>query len=179
MKKILLTAASLIMTICLCACGSGGGFFAKPTPTPVPDIDPAGLVTVEDVASCAGYTPVIETSATSREGNIARVLYRSEPIGQHDTVEVKLTQFTNEIPYQILFNEYEQAKAKRSTAELVSGIGQEAYIAYPTIHVFDRGCIIEITAGSGSDDDQKTLLQNLARTAAGRLEAIIPEYKGN
>ncbi len=177
MKKVLLVLASLLMIIGLCSCGEGGGLFSKPSPTPLPDIDPASLITVDDVAANCGYTPVVEPSGTYREGNVAEVLYRSEPIGQNDTVKVKLTQFTPTITYQTLFEQYEQNKAKRSTAELVPGIGQEAYIAFPTIHVYDRGCIIEITAGSGSDETQKTLLKNLAITAAGRLEAIIPEYE--
>ena len=163
MKKLLLVLASLAMIIGLCACGGGGGLFAKPTPTPIPEIDPATL---------------IEESGTSRNGNVATVLYRSEPIGQNDTVTVKVTQFTDTIDYQMLFDQYEQEKSKRSSAELVEGIGQESYIAFPTIHVYDRGCIIEITAGSGSDDNQKTLLKNLAITAAGRLESIIPDNTG-
>ena len=141
-------------------------------------IDPATLITTDDVALNAGYTPVIEESGTSRNGNVATVLYRSEPIGQNDTVTVKVTQFTDTIDYQMLFDQYEQEKSKRSSAELVEGIGQESYIAFPTIHVYDRGCIIEITAGSGSDDNQKTLLKNLAITAAGRLESIIPDNTG-
>ena len=167
MKKLLLVLASLAMIIGLCACGGGGGLFAKPTPTPIPEIDPATLITT-----------VIEESGTSRNGNVATVLYRSEPIGQNDTVTVKVTQFTDTIDYQMLFDQYEQEKSKRSSAELVEGIGQESYIAFPTIHVYDRGCIIEITAGSGSDDNQKTLLKNLAITAAGRLESIIPDNTG-
>lgn len=175
MKKVLLVLSCLLMIMGLCACGEGGGLFAKATPTPVPEIDPAALITAEDVAINAGYTPVIEPSATSREGNVATVLYRSEPIGQNDTVSVKVTQFTDTIGYQTIFDEYEQNKAKRQSAELVEGIGQEAYIAIPTINVFNRGCLIEITAGSGADDTQKTLLKNLAITAASRLEAIIPD----
>ena len=165
MKKLLLVLASLAMIIGLCACGGGGGLFAKPTPTPIPEIDPATLITTDDVALNAGYTPVIEESG-------------SEPIGQNDTVTVKVTQFTDTIDYQMLFDQYEQEKSKRSSAELVEGIGQESYIAFPTIHVYDRGCIIEITAGSGSDDNQKTLLKNLAITAASRLESIIPDNTG-
>ena len=51
--------------------------FAKPTPTPIPEIDPATLITTDDVALNAGYTPVIEESGTSRNGNVATVLYRS------------------------------------------------------------------------------------------------------
>ena len=175
MKKVLLIAASLLMIIGLCACGSGGGLFAKPTPTPVPEIDPASLITVDDVVINAGYTPVVEPSGTTRERNVATVLYRSEPIGQQDTVSVKITQFTDTIDYQQLFEEYEQDKASRPSAEIIGGIGQEAYIAFPTIHVYDRGCIIEITAGSGADDTQSNLLKNLAITATGRLEEIIPD----
>ncbi len=60
MKKLLLVLASLAMIIGLCACGGGGGLFAKPTPTPIPEIDPATLITTDDVALNAGYTPVIE-----------------------------------------------------------------------------------------------------------------------
>lgn len=176
MKKILFVLACLTITIGLCACGSGGGLFSKPTPTPLPDIDPASLITAEDVAAAAGYTPVIEQSATGREGNVATVLYRSEPIGQNDTVEVKLTQFTDTIGYQQIFNLYEQEKASRRSSQLIESLGQEAYIAFPTIHVYDRGCLIEITAGSGAGEEQEALLKNLAYTAAGRLEEIIPEY---
>ncbi|MCD8181069.1 MAG: hypothetical protein LUF26_06280 [Firmicutes bacterium] len=171
MKKLMLTAASLFMVIMLCACGGG-----KTASEPIPDIDPAALITAEDVAAYAGYTPVIEETGTAREGNVATVLYRSEPIGEQDIVSVKITQFTDTIDYQAIFEEYEQGKAKRSSAELVDSIGQEAYIAFPTIHVYDRGCLIEITAGSGSDEAQSELLKSLAVTAAARLEEIVPEY---
>ncbi len=139
MKKLLLVLASLAMIIGLCACGGGGGLFAKPTPTPIPEIDPATLITTDDVALNAGYTPVIEESGTSRNGNVATVLYRSEPIGQNDTVTVKVTQFTDTIDYQMLFStSTNRKKSKRSSAELVEGIGQESYIAFPTIHVYDK-----------------------------------------
>ena len=65
MKKLLLVLASLAMIIGLCACGGGGGLFAKPTPTPIPEIDPATLITTDDVALNAGYTPVIEVQAVT------------------------------------------------------------------------------------------------------------------
>lgn len=177
MKKILVIVSSLIIIIGLCACS--GGLFAKPEPTPVPEIDPASLITIDDVVVNSGYTPVIEESETKREGNVATLMYRSEPMGWSDPVIVKVTQFTNEIGYETIFQQYETAKAKRTDAELIAGIGQEAYIAFPTVHVYDRGCLIEITAGSGSDDTQKNILKNLAIAAAGKLEAIIPEYKAD
>lgn len=171
MKKVLFTLISAVVTLCVCACSAP---FSKPQPTPVPDIDPAMLITAQDVAAYAGYTPVTEPSGTGRNGNIAEVLYRSEPLGQYDNVKVKITQFTDTIDYQMLFEQYEQEKARRTSAELIPGIGQEAYIAYPTIHVYDKGCLIDITAGSGADEIQKNLLTSLAAVAASRVEQIIP-----
>lgn len=165
MKKLLLTLSLAVLALCLGACG-------KPAPEPIPDIEPSVLINEQDIAAIAGYVPVAEPSA--RNGNIAEIYYRSEPRGQFDPVTVKITQFTDDIDYQMLFEQYEQEKAKRPSAELIPGIGQEAYIAYPSIHVYNKGCIIDITAGSGSDENQKNLLMTLATTAAGRLEEIIP-----
>lgn len=173
MKKILVVLFCTFALMGLCSCE--GGLFSKPVPTPVPDIDPAALITVDDVAANAGYTPVIEPAETRREGNVAEVLYRSEPIGQHDMVKVKLTQFNDTVDYQQIFNQYEQEKTARPSAQLLDGIGQETYVAFPSIHVYDRGCLIDITAGSGAGEEQLNLLKNLAITAAGRLEEIIPD----
>ena len=170
MKKLILALSCLIVTIGLCSCGG------KKEPEPVPELDPAQLITAEDVAAVAGYTPVVVPEGTAKNGNRSSVLYRSEPIGKHDTVEVKLVQFNDDMPYQQIFSEYEANKAKRSDAKLVDSLGQEAYIAFPTIYVYDRGCLLSITAGSGADDEQERLLKNLAFTAVGKLEEQIPEY---
>ncbi|MCH5209603.1 MAG: hypothetical protein J1F01_01430 [Oscillospiraceae bacterium] len=169
MKKILLIFASITMIICLCSCSP------KEEKIVIPEVDPASLITAEDIAANAGYTPVVEPSQTMREGNTATVLYRSEPIGQNDIVKVTVTQFTDTINYQQIYADFDQAKMSRSSAETITGVGQDAYVAFPSIHVYDRGCVIDITAGSGADDTQKSLLINLALTAAGRLESIIPD----
>lgn len=172
MKKIISIILGAAFAVSLCSCG------AKKAAEPIPTIEPTELVTAEDVTTITGYTPIIEASETMRDGNRSQVMYRSETLGQYDPVIVKLIQFDDNMDYQQIFNYYEQQKALRQDAELIESLGQEAYIAFPTIHVYDRGCLIEITAGSGEGDDQRTLLKNFAVTAAGRLEAIVPEYKG-
>lgn len=58
--------------------------------------------------------------------------------------------------------------------EYVDGIGEDCYIAFPYINIYDRGCYIRISAGSGSDEGQKNMLINLGTTAAIALEAAIP-----
>ncbi len=177
MKKILLALTSLALTAGLCSCSSDAPIVTT-TPAPIPEIDPASLITVDDVATNTGYTPVVEPTETTRDGNRSSVLYVSDPLGQYDPVKVTLTQFTDTIDYEQIFSEYEADKASRAAAELIGGIGQEAYIAFPTIHVYDRGCLIEITAGSGADDTQRNLLKGLAITAASRLESVIPDQTG-
>ena len=174
MKKVLLVLASLVLTVSLCACSS-----QKNNSDSIPAIDPAALVTVEDIAANAGYTPVIEASETTRDGNTATVMYRSEPIGQNDIVRVTVTQFTDQIDSQQLYAKFSQDREARPLAETVPAIGHDAFIAFPSIHVFDRGCIIEITAGSGSGETQRNMLKSLALTAAQRIEAIMPEGAEN
>lgn len=174
-KKILIVLSAFVVLFGLCSCGTNGGSLDGNSAKSIPEINPALLITAEDVAAYAGYTPVVEESETLREDNVATVLYRSEPVGQNDVVKVKVTQFTDKITQEQISEQYENEKAKRSSAELVSGLGQEAYIAYPSIRVYDRGCIIEITAGSGSDETQKALLTSLANVAAGRLEKMVSE----
>ncbi len=93
MKKLLLVLASLAMIIGLCACGGGAADFLQSRHLHrYLKSTRRTLITTDDVALNAGYTPVIEESGTSRNGNVATVLYRSEPIGQNDTVTVKVTQ---------------------------------------------------------------------------------------
>ena len=58
--------------------------------------------------------------------------------------------------------------------EFIEGIGEDCYIAYPYINVYDRGCYIRISAGSGNDEAQRELLENLASIAAGEVERVIP-----
>ena len=171
MKRIILVTLSLTAALSLCGCGS------KNQKKEIPQIEPTELVTIDDVSAYAGYIPVIKES--TRDDNRSSVLYVSDPIGQYDPVEVKLIQFNDSMNYQQIFDYYEQQKSMRQDAELLESLGQESYIAYPTIHVYDRGCLIEITAGSGSGDEQEQLLKRLATNAASRLEEIVPEYKGD
>lgn len=171
MKKIISVIACIAMAIGISSCGSKGTDVQ-----PIPTIEPTELITVDDVSTIVGYTPVVEPSGTTRDGNRSSVMYRSETLGQYDPIIVKLIQFNDDMNYQQIFNYYEQQKSMRQDAELIESLGQETYIAFPTIHVYDRGCLIEITAGSGESEEQRTLLKNLAITAAGRLEDIVPEY---
>ncbi|MCC8169036.1 MAG: hypothetical protein LIO59_01400 [Oscillospiraceae bacterium] len=176
MRKLLLILSSLLITVCLCACGGDGGLFAKPTPTPIPEINPLEVLTAEDVYAAINYAyaPTLDGGTFYREDNVATATYRSEPLGQGDPVIITITQFNETVSKETVWYEYDYDRVMRPSAETIYDLGEDAFLAFPLIHIYDRGCHIEITAGSGSSDEQRNLLINLATTAVARFEAIMP-----
>lgn len=171
MKKILLLFSSLIMVIGLCACGEGG-LFASPTPTPVPVVSPTDVLAVSDVAEFVGYEVVADGDIID-DGESKSVVYVSSPKGAKDSVSVKVVQFSDTLSKDEIWNRYENGRVKRSSAEFVEGLGTDAYIAFPSVHIYDRGCEIIISAGSGSDDEQKELLKRIGERAVMNFQRII------
>ncbi|MGN0150762.1 MAG: hypothetical protein ACI4C7_11020 [Clostridia bacterium] len=177
MKKLLMVFSTLLIIIGLCSCGGGGGgLFSSPTPTPIPEINPLDILSAEDVYAGIGYAyaPVLEGGTFIRDGNKATATYRSEPIGQGDPVIITITQFNESVTKESVWYEYDYDRVMRTSAEIVQGLGEDAFLAFPSIHVYDRGCHIEITAGSGSTDEQRNLLINLATTAVSKFETLMP-----
>ena len=175
MKKLLLIFSAVLITLGICSCGNGMGDSAQNVA--IPEINPIEIITPEDVYAAVNYTyaPVLDGDTYTRDGNKATAFYRSEPIGQGDPVIVEITQYTNTVPKEDVWYEYDNDRIKRSSAEAVPELGEDAFIAFPSIHVFDRGCHIKITAGSGNTEEQKNALISLAQTAAARIEAVMPQ----
>lgn len=168
MKKLLLLIISLIMSMFLTACG-------EEKKEPIPVLDPSQLITAEELAPLVGYQPILDGGAVKYDGNKATALYRPETLGSADIVEVTVVQYSETYPLDNVWYTYDESRMLRQSAENLFELGESAFIAYPSINVFDRGCYLKITAGSGNDDNQKNLLLNLAKTAIIKLEGIMPE----
>lgn len=171
-KKILLIVSSLIIIIGLCSCGKSGGLFSSATPTPIPIVSPTDILPANEIAEFVNYEPVLDGEITDQD-HTKTAVYVSNPRGQSDSVTVKVTQFGGNFTKDDVWNRYDSARVKRSSAELISGIGSDAYIAFPSIHIYDRGCEITISAGSGSDTGQANLLKRLGERAVMNFENII------
>lgn len=176
-KKVIGIISSAAISMTLCACGNGGGLFADPTPTPAPHAEATAVVTMDNVLEIVNgqYTIELDNSSSVQENNVSTAAYRAVPNGAGDPVIVKVIEYTNSISPNQIWDDYENTRISRPASEIIEGIGDDAYIAYPSIHVYDRGCEIVITAGSGSDDGQENTLKQLAQKAVANLETIMPE----
>lgn len=173
MKKTIAAALCAVMLMGLTGCGGGGE--TQETETEIPRISPDSLISAETASTAAGATLKMSSDGIETDGNEMTVTYVADPIGSHDGVSVSIDQFSDTRSSSDIWQEYENERVLRTDAEMVSGIGADCYVAYPYIHIYDRGCHITISAGSGSDEGQKALLTNLGTTAAMALEAVIPE----
>lgn len=173
MKKILAVIAGAAITLSLAACGGNGG---KTSALKPPRLSPENILTVEMAANSNGGTMQLSEEGVTAEGDTLTATYVGVPLGSVDTVSISLKQFSDSLSTAQIWTDYEAERLSRSDMQFIDGIGQDCYIAFPYIYVYDRGCSIRISAGSGNDDAQKQTLIGLASQAAAQLEsAITPE----
>ncbi len=131
---------------------------------------PSEILSISEIAPYIGYTPVVANEKKSRRESF--VTYVSEPIGKYDSVTVKISQNNNLQSAEKIKADFDNLKSMRSDVIDVTELNCEAYIIFPSIHYYIEGYHVEITAGSGADDHQKTLLINLADTSLNNLKKL-------
>lgn len=162
MKKITVTLFSL-MLIFLTSCSSD----KKEIKT---TIIPSEILSISEIAPYVGYTPVVATEKNSRRKSF--VTYVSEPIGEFDSVTVRISQKNDLQSAEKIKADFDKSKSMRSDVIDVAELNCEAYIIFPSIHYYIEGYHVEITAGSGANEHQKTLLINLADTSLNNLREL-------
>ena len=153
MKKIILFLCSLLILV---GCSSDK----------VTEITAALLLPQEQLAPYLEYTPEF-SEKTTRRYSIAE--YRPTPAGSGDPVIVKIYQANPLLSEQAVLDSFNESKNFRNDAFINEGLGVDSYVAYPAIHYYVDGYHVEITAGSGSDNNQKILLMNLAKISLDNL----------
>ena len=147
MKKIIIFLCSLLILV---GCSSDK----------VTEITAALLLPQEQLAPYLEYTPSF-SEKTTRRCSVAE--YRADPLGSGDPVIIKIYQPNQLLSNDAVLNSFNESREFRNDAFSIDSLGVECYVAYPSIHYYANNCHVEITAGSGSDNDQKILLMNLAK----------------
>ena len=137
-------------------------------------ISPENLLSAETVSQITGVTMKADEEGIVSEGSTKRITYVSDTDEPKDPVTVQIEQFSESLDTNRIWTDYESARVRRGDMEFVTGIGQDCYIAFPYINVYDRGCYIRISAGSGDNSEQKDLLVKLATSAVAEVEKVIP-----
>ncbi len=154
MKKIIAILCSIVV---LCSCSSDK----------VTDITASVLLSSEQLAPYLDYTPEF-SEKTTRRYSIAE--YRPNPPGKNDPVIVKVYQENQLISREKISEDFNNRMELRTDSFTIDSLGVDCYVAYPSIHYYIDGYYVEITAGSGSDNNQKILLMNLAKISLENLD---------
>lgn len=154
MKKFIFLLCSILI---LCGCSSDNGT----------DITASMLLPAEQLVPYLDYTPTFNEK-TTRRYSIAE--YRPDTLGSNDPVIIKVYQENQLLSKDKIFEYFNECKELRTDAFTIDSLGVDCFVAYPSIHCYVDGFHIEITAGSGSDNNQKILLMNLARLSLENLD---------
>lgn len=173
MRKLALILISILFTVNIAACAPSGVISETGTIEPTPTPEPVINITASEAFTLENAQAIVNYQAVADQVTDNSVLYRSEPVGQGDTVTVKIEQYSDITPKERVRSNYDKVKSMRPSAETISGIGEDAYIAFPTVHVYMNGYHVSVSAGSGADEAQRELLINVGNTVADNINNIL------
>lgn len=176
MKRIfaLLSCAAIIVTAASCGKSSERKVLES-----VERISPDMLITQEFASDEVGVTMVMTDDGITSEGKTQSVTYMPETLGAADPITITIEQFSESLTVQQVCDDYANDRDRRPDLQLLPGIGTECYVAYPYIGIYDRGCYIKISAGSGGGEEQMNMLINLASQAVTVVEQTISDEAVN
>lgn len=160
----------LLLCLMLCACGK------QEAPKQAADwvqLLPTQLLSQEEAQSFVPYS-VQTTETVTRQKST--VVYQSVNRGEGDPIIVDVYQYNGRRSVPLVYQQFCEWREKRPSAKAVEGLSAEAFIAYPSMHLYTDGFHVVITAGSGSDDAQATLLQQIATPVLAHLEEFLSEH---
>ena len=161
-KKLLLIVLAVVLVI-----GTILGFKRKK----VELINPDEIITLSEASEVAeGYT--LTQGEVKKTGNKLSVIYNAEPLGSGDNVQVELVYYSDEYPRSTVEELFNSEHQKLMVYEEVSDMGEQAFISFPSIHIYEKGFYLKITGGSG-DAAQASVLKTLGQTAMKNMNKYI------
>ena len=138
----------------------------------VPPVKPTDIISEAEAEFAVGGTDLsLEFDAVVDLGdNTYKATYLTNPLGGGDPVIVKVVYPSLELTEGDIKTRFNDGYSSRVNKRKIEGIGESAYVAFPTLNIYDRGHIINITAGSGDTQKQLDLLISLGKTAVANLD---------
>lgn len=165
MFKVLF-AVVIATTLLLCGCSDGKEMMP---------VKPTDLICEEEaeLAVC-GADLSLEHNAVIDMGNNEFVAsYYGEPLGSADPIIVSVIYPSAELSESKIKKIYTDSYSLRDNKKKIRGLGAGAFVAFPTINIYEDGHLIKITAGSGDTKEQLDLLISLGQTAVNNLHTYL------
>ena len=174
MKKLFSIIICVGLAASLASCGCSKKKTASTSSVEI--IKPEVLITATDATEVAGVPMSMSKEGSTNDGSARIVTYFPVELGSADPVTVRIVQSSDTLtPNQVWQEDDAHYNSRQGDIQVVNGIGEDCFIAYPYINIFDRGCYIRISAGSGDSEAQRDMLINLANRAVVELEQRIPK----
>lgn len=121
-----------------------------------------------------GYKLILEYDAVVDSGNNTyKASYISETLGEGDPVIVEVTYPSETLSKNDIKKIYFKSYDNRVNKRKISGVGSEAFVAFPALNILEDGHLIRITAGSGDTREQLDMLLSLGRIAVDNLHKCL------
>ena len=135
---------------------------------------PSEVVTIEQAQEIIGdeYVLKLKDSALIQDANKVTAKYISEPLGAGDGVFIDIYEPSESFDEDAVMEKFEASRKKRTDFITLEDMGDDAYIAYPTLHLYSHGVYVAITAGSANTEEQMQLLTDLGEVAEKNLSQI-------
>jgi len=170
MKKLAIFAAAVAVIGIIF--GAVSGFKRQKVDLIMPD----EIITLDDAKTAAdGYE--IKAGEVVKTGNKLKLQYTADPLGSGDNIDIDFVFYSDEYPRSAVEDLYNYDREHLLVYEDVADLGEKAFVAFPSIHIYEKGFYIKITAGSGSGGEQCDLLKSLGKTAMTNLDEYIKKYK--
>lgn len=169
MKKIGTIIASV--AIIAIVIGAISGFKRQRVDLIMPD----EIITLDDAKNIVdGYE--LKSGEVIKTGNKLKLQYSADPLGSGDNIDIELVYYSDEYPRSSVEKLFNYDKETLLVYEDVVDLGEKAFIAFPSIHIYEKGFYVKITAGSGNGTEQYDILKKLAEIAMTNLDKYIEKY---
>ncbi len=138
-------------------------------------VKPTDLISEQEAEAFVGGKDLVldHNGVVDTKDNTYTAIYVTNPVGKGDSIVISVTYPSSQLSESEIKKIYADNYSKRDNKKRIRGIGSGAYVAFPSINIYEDGHLIKISAGSGDTKEQLDLLLSLGQTAVRNLDAYL------